>query len=169
MSAPPAGPTRRPQRFAPLGLSDVLARWNEVGPQVEAIGEQFPAAPATQLVFDATTHEHDARGALGSTDARDSACLAVPLEFISTNLDTYVRGGGMATLRLTAPDGWSFTAGEGEPGVELRATTFEVFRSFAGRRSLDQIRRLDWTGDPEPYLTWFEGSPLVPPSESLIE
>ncbi len=156
-------------RFAPIGLAGVLARWDEVGPQVEAIGEHFPAGPATQLVFDATTHEHDARGALGSSDARDTGSLAVPLDFLTTNLDTYVREHEAPTLRLTAPDGWTFIAGAGDPAVELRATTFDVFRSFGGRRSLDQIRALDWSGEPEPYLAVFDESPLVPPTEALIE
>ncbi len=158
------------ERFAPLGLTAVLAQWNEVGPQVEAIGGAFPAEPATQFVFDATTHEHDLRGAVGAPGGRETAALAVPLEFLSRSLDRRVGERELPAVQLRAPDGWSCTAGPGEPEVELQASTFELFRSFGGRRSLDQIRQLDWTGDPEPYLAvLFTGSPLRPPKNALIE
>jgi hypothetical protein len=158
------------ERFAPLGLAAVLAHWNEVGPQVEAIGGAFPAEPATQLVFDATTHEHDVRGAVGTVGGRETAELAVPMEFVARMLDGRVRGHGLAALRLTAPDGWTSAVGEGTPEVDLRASTFELFRSFGGRRSLDQMRQLDWSADPDPYLAVvFDDTPLCPPNEALIE
>ena len=158
------------ERFAPLGLAAVLAQWNEVGPQVEALGPAFPPRPATQLVFDATTHEHDARGAIGVVGGRSAEALAVPLAFIAGSLDARVRSEQLPTLELRAPDGWSATAGEGSAEVELRASSFELFRSFGGRRSLDQIRAMDWSADPEPYLaTFFVDTPLVPPKSPLIE
>jgi uncharacterized protein (TIGR03083 family) len=151
------------ERLAPLGLGAVVDRWNDVGPEIEALGPHFPAAGAAQLVFDATTHEHDLRGALGSDDAQDTAFLVIPLDFLRERLDGYVRTTGLPALRLAAPDGWAATAGEGDPEVQVSATTFELFRSFGGRRSLDAIRALDWTGDPEPYLGIFDDGPLVPP------
>jgi uncharacterized protein (TIGR03083 family) len=158
------------ERFAPLGLAGVLAQWGEVGPKVEALADGFPAEPATQLVFDATTHEHDIRGAVGAAGGRETAALAVPLEFLSRSLDRRVCERELPPLQLRAPDGWTCTAGAGEPQVELRASTFEVFRSFGGRRSLEQIRQLDWSGDPDPYLAvLFAGSPLQPPDDPLIE
>jgi len=81
-----------------------------------------------------------------------------------------VRSEQLPTLELRAPDGWSATAGEGSAEVELRASRFELFRSFGGRRSLDQIRAMDWSADPEPYLaTFFVDTPLVPPKSPLIE
>jgi uncharacterized protein (TIGR03083 family) len=158
------------ERFAPLGLAAVLAQWNEVGPQVEALGPAFPPRAATQLVFDVTTHEHDARGAVGDTGGRSREALAVPLDFIAGSLDARVRHEQLPTLALRAADGWSATAGEGSPDVELRASSFELFRSFGGRRSLDQIRALDWSADPDVYLAAvFTDTPLTPPATPLIE
>ncbi|MGH2758175.1 MAG: hypothetical protein ACRDKJ_01280, partial [Actinomycetota bacterium] len=44
---------------------------------------------------------------------------------------------------------------------------FELLRAYGGRRSPDQIRSWDWSGDPEPYL------PLVSPfglrADELVE
>ena len=37
--------------------------------------------------------------------------------------------------------------GDAEVSVHLSATSFEVFRSVLGRRTSDQVRGLDWTGD----------------------
>jgi uncharacterized protein (TIGR03083 family) len=156
-------------RWAPIGLAAVLDQWNEVGPQVEAIGAAFPAGPAAQLVFDITTHEHDLRGTLGEVGARDTTCLVVPLAFLGERLDHYVRDEGLATLRLESPDGWTSTAGEGPAQIVVSATTFDLFRSFGGRRSLAQIRALDWTADPSPYLAVFDRGPLQPPDVALIE
>jgi len=158
------------ERFAPLGLAALLAQWNEVAPQVEALGPAFPPRPASQLVFDVTSHEHDVRGAVGVPGGRDAEALAVPLEFLAGALDARVRHEELPTLRLRADDGWSSTAGDGSPEVELRATSFELFRSFGGRRSLDQIRALDWSADPEPYLaSFFTDTPLTPPERPLVE
>jgi hypothetical protein len=42
--------------------------------------------------------------------------------------------------------------GSGEPGVAVAGEKFELFRGLAGRRSRDQLKAYDWTGDPEPYL-----------------
>ena len=50
--------------------------------------------------------------------------------------------------------------GEGEPEVEVEASTFELFRSFGGRRSEAQIRALPWTGDPGPYLAMLDAGPV---------
>jgi len=157
-------------RLAPLGLAGVLTHWQEVGPQVEALAAGFPPEPATLMVFDATTHEHDARGAVGAPGGRDAGALAVPLDFLDRRLDAMARQHGLPALAVRDPDGWGCTAGEGEPEIELRASAFEVFRSFGGRRSLDQIRALDWSGDPAPYLdVAFRDSPLRPPDEPLVE
>jgi hypothetical protein len=42
-------------------------------------------------------------------------------------------------------------------------------RSVAGRRSAAQIRRLEWSVDPEPYLPIFGFGPFETRSSDLIE
>ena len=41
------------------------------------------------------------------------------------------------------------------------APSFELFRALTGRRSSAQIRRYDWTCDPEPYLPAFDYGPFT--------
>jgi hypothetical protein len=42
--------------------------------------------------------------------------------------------------------------------VTVRATAFDLSRALSGRRSESQLRRLDWSADPDPFLPLF-GSP----------
>ena len=144
-------------RFAPLGLAGVLAQWGEVGPQVEALAAAFPAEPATQLVFDATTHEHDIRGAVGTVGGRETAALAVPLEFLSRSLDRRVGERELPPLQLRAPDGWSFTAGPGNPRSSCgrRPSSCSAASAVAGRST----RSARSTGAPIPSRTSPSSSP----------
>jgi len=156
------------RRFAPLGLRRLLDRWNETSPTVEAMGGAFPTRSAAQFVFDACTHEHDIRGALDRDGGRDAASVHVGLSFIATSLDGMVTEGRLPGIELATPD---FRAVLGEPPVPVRlsAPTFELFRSFAGRRSPAQFRSLAWEGDPAPYLAFFADGPIRPPDRDLIE
>ena len=61
--------------------AELVSEWNEHGPVVEEMAAQFGRA-AGQLLSDATTHEHDTRGAFDTPGARDSD--AVALTFGST-------------------------------------------------------------------------------------
>ena len=156
------------ERLAPLGLSAILERWTETGAVVESLAAAFPPAPASQMVFDATTHEHDIRGALGDTGGRESTSIVVGLGFMESSLDTFIRAGGLPALGVHSPQ-WTAVMGEGEPEVEVETSTFELFRTFGGRRSEAQIRSLPWTGDPGPYLAILNDGPVILRAEALIE
>ena len=159
------------ERFASLGLAAVIGRWNEVAPTVEELGPAFPPQAAAQFVFDATIHEQDIRGALGRPGARDASGVLVGLAFLGTSLDQYVREHHLPSLALRSPE-WSMVAGDGpvEVEVEVEASSFELLRSFGGRRSADQFRSLAWTGDPTPYLGMLDGDRAIGlRDEPLIE
>lgn len=156
------------ERLAPLGLAAIVERWNEAAPVVESLAGGFPPSAAAQMVFDASTHEQDIRGALDAPGGREADSIVVGLGFMEDSLGTFVRSRGLPALAVRSPR-WSVVIGDGEPGVEVEASTFELFRSFGGRRSETQIRALPWTGDPGPYLGIFEGSPVHLRTEPLIE
>ncbi len=156
------------ERLAPLGLAGILERWAEAGPVVESLAAGFPPGAAAQMVFDATTHEHDLRNALGQPGARDADSVLVGLGFMESAMDGFVRGAGLPALEVRSPQ-WSAVMGDGEPEVEVEASTFELFRSFGGRRSESQIRSLAWTGDPGPYLARLDEGPVLMRTEPLIE
>ena len=156
-------------RHAPLGLAALLERWAETAPVIDSLGAAIPAAPAMQLCFDGTTHAHDVRGALDLPGDRDGAGVLVGLDFLALGLDRLVRTRDLPPLALDSPT-WHHRTGEAtDGGARVEASTFELFRGFGGRRSLDQLRALTWTGDPEPYLGFFDGSPLTPPTEAIEE
>jgi hypothetical protein len=42
----------------------------------------------------------------------------------------------------------------------VTGTGFELNRAFTGRRSADQVRKLEWSVDPEPYVPAFSLGPF---------
>ncbi len=156
------------RRFAPLGLRRLSEAWNETSPQVEAMGGTFPPRAAAQLVFDACTHEHDVRGAVGCPGARDTDSVIIGLTFIEDSISGLVEDKQLPGIELASPH-FETTIGPDPAPVRVSTSAFELFRAFAGRRSLQQIRALDWEGDPSPYLAVFDRSPLQPPPRPLIE
>ncbi len=156
------------RRFAPLGLHQLSEVWNETSPRVEAMGGTFPPRAAAQLVFDACTHEHDLRGAMGCPGARDTDSVVIGLTFIEDSMRGLVEERQLPGIELDSPY-FGATIGPSPAPVRVSTTAFELFRTFAGRRSADQIRSLPWEGDPSPYLEVFGRGPLQPPRRPLIE
>lgn len=156
------------QRHAEDSLADLLEAWSVVAPSVESITGAFPASAAAQWVFDATTHEQDLRGALDAPGARDTDNVAIAAAFLADALGGVTRAEGLPTLALVLDGAEPLVLGPGDPAATLRASAFEVVRGFGGRWSLDQVRSLDWDGDPEPYFALF-GTVLRPPAEPSAE
>lgn len=160
------------ERYTGTSLGALLDHWDEVGPQVEAVIPAIPPAPTSQMVFDVTTHEHDLRGALGRPGARDSDGLVVGFGFLSKSLDRLIQGADLPTLEITT-SGRVLTLGgvpDGEEAqVHLAGGLFDLYRAFGGRRTLAEVRALDWSADPSPYLDAFFGGILTPPTTPLGE
>ena len=148
-------------------LADVLAEWAEVAPPVEAMAKDFGSA-GHQWVADLATHEHDVRGALGETGARDSEAVTVGTGFLAEGFLREVAERGLPALEIRA-DGRRWTSAPGAVAVTLTAPLFELLRATTGRRSLGQIRALAWDGDPEPWLPCFEWGPFTVRETALEE
>lgn len=156
------------EAFVGTPLPAILDRWDEVGPQVEVLLPAVPAQSTSQMVFDLTTHEHDLRGALDQPGGRDADAIRVGLGFLLTAIDGLIREHGLDGLEVTTGDE-VLMVGDGDPRVQLNAAPFELFRALGGRRTLDEVRALDWSADPAPYLDRLFGGPLRPPTASLAE
>ncbi|MGI8707100.1 MAG: hypothetical protein ACR2LG_02690 [Actinomycetota bacterium] len=50
--------------------------------------------------------------------------------------------------------------------MRLRTSTFELFRALHGRRTVDQVRAMEWDGDPEPWMPVFF---VFGPAERVVE
>jgi hypothetical protein len=58
---------------------------------------------------------------------------------------------------------------EAEPIGAVVTETFELFRAITGRRSAGQIRSLDWSLDPTPFLPLFGYGPFIVRNTDLQE
>jgi uncharacterized protein (TIGR03083 family) len=147
-----------------LPLSEVLAEWTGTGPQVDEICAAMGDAIA-QLIFDTVSHEQDLRQAVGQPGGRDGA-LDIALSWVSEAWAAQPLETG--ALRLTAGP-FDVTRGQGAPMARLTVSTFEALRALTGRRSPDQLRAYDWSGDPAPWLDGFTWGPFTPAAASIDE
>jgi uncharacterized protein (TIGR03083 family) len=159
-------------------FGEILAEWDDVGPQVAAFADDFPGRVGNQFITDVTEHEHDLRGTLGRAGAGVSDGVRIGADFlVNVFLNPGVTALGLGPLEVRAGDR-TWVVGTGEPptadiggasGDALMSTEvvpeptatpagtldveeFELFRALTGRRSAAQICRFEWSVDAEPYL-----------------
>jgi len=130
-------------RFRGRPIAQTLAGWTELAPRFEEIVAAFKIWPA---VIDVASHEQDIRGAVGQPGARDTEVIRQMSGWLLARLSPPVR------LRVTVEDTQLQVGPDGEPVLGLTTTWYEAFRWRMGRRSLDQLAALDWSGDPAPVL-----------------
>ena len=127
----------------------LVAEWQGLADPLRA----WMAEHGTRPLGDVTIHEQDLRGALGVPGGQDTPAMAAMRErFVqrfAARLDP-----GLPPIALVG-GGWSWTSGEGEPAVEVRASDFELARALMARRSAAQLRAWTVRGDVEPYLDAF--------------
>lgn len=148
---------------------ELLDEWDDVAPRIEAIIDSF-GRPGRQLVMDAVSHEHDLRGALDSMGARDSDAVTTGLDWLLASMTAAATRAGHPPLLLRSTEGgeWSSVAGA-EPVATLTATSFDLLRAGSGRRTVEEIRALDWQGDVDRALPSFSFGPFTPCATSLGE
>ncbi|MBK9180442.1 MAG: maleylpyruvate isomerase family mycothiol-dependent enzyme [Acidimicrobiales bacterium] len=139
--------------------AEIVARWNELAPMVEAGVAMAPERLQHMFVADVSTHEHDLRDALGQPGDRDDGALLATLDWLLVGFGEAVAEAGLPAVRVVA-GGREWVCGRGEPALTLAGEPFELTRARMGRRSVPQLRALGWSGDPEPYLALV---PVFPP------
>jgi uncharacterized protein (TIGR03083 family) len=146
--------------------AQLLNDWTSFGPFVEARFTQIGLAGA-QGVFDAVTHEHDLRHALGQPGARTSDAITVAVEFVRTRLSAKANVSFVVTyeagdIQVAADSG----SQEAEDSRTLAASQFDVVRTFSSRRTETEIRQMSWSADPTPVLGHL---PFALPKSALSE
>jgi uncharacterized protein (TIGR03083 family) len=155
----PAWTARHVDARRDKSVAEILDEWGRIAPVAEAELTELGHLP--QSVVDVVTHEQDIRGAAGQPGFRDDDIAVWAAGFSVSNLGKKLTGAGLPALRVRSDSG-ERVLGEGEPGVTLDATDFEVIRAVFGRRSRAQLEAMAWDGDPQPYL---EHLNIFPPSE----
>jgi uncharacterized protein (TIGR03083 family) len=128
-------------------VEELLDEWETNGNVVEANAAMLGSA-AGQWVYDACTHEHDIRHALGAPGARDSEAVAIGFVWGAKVLGDGLDRQGAPGLVLET-DGGGTVVGNGEPRATVRVDRFELIRAMTGRRSVAQMEGYGWDGPPQ--------------------
>lgn len=156
-----------------LPIEEVLQEWDRSSVTVERMmrGEEpwpdrVPIFTDRVLLTDLGVHEQDIYGALGIVRDRDNPLIRVATAGYVASIGFRLMAAGLPPLEVSAGDSVRQTH-EGEPAARVAGDRFEMFRMLSGRRSPDQVRALEWTGDPEPYIRYLY--PYGIREEALIE
>jgi uncharacterized protein (TIGR03083 family) len=141
-------------------LEECLTEWSD---SLKNPGDLFESHLAPVAVSDVLAHEQDIRTALNRPGARDDENIVPSVEMALSFLEK--KAEGLPALKVVTED-LDRKIGEGEPAATLRTSTFELFRALHGRRTIEQVRALDWEGDPEPWMASFF---LFGPTERQVE
>ena len=128
-------------------VDQILDEWAERGAAVEGIAPNLGPAVG-QWLYDATTHEHDIRNALGAPGARDTDAVTLSFIWATDMLDRTLAGAATDGLTLHT-DGEAKDIGAA-PRTGVHTSKFEVVRAMTGRRSRAQIEAYAWDGAPRP-------------------
>ncbi|GAB2842666.1 maleylpyruvate isomerase family mycothiol-dependent enzyme [Lentzea nigeriaca] len=130
-------------------LDDAFAEWDANRELAEPL---FDTPMGSVLISEVVQHEHDLRAALDVPGDRDGVAVRAALTKPLQQLDQRMRENSVPALRISLEHG-DRVLGAGEPAGTLRTTSFELMRAIGGRRSVDQIKALDWDGDPDTWMS----------------
>ncbi|GAA1138994.1 uncharacterized protein (TIGR03083 family) [Kitasatospora gansuensis] len=154
-------PLRDPDPDNEAGVAELLERWAEL---VELLPPLTEGLYGHIMTMDALTHELDLRRALGEPVPVDHPAYPASLDLLALGMGLTVAELGLPALRVRS-DGQEWLVGPGEPGVTVSGHHHDVFRSLSGRRTLDQIAALSWSGPAARWLPAFTWWPFRPPAE----
>lgn len=143
-------------------LQECLMEWNQ---SIEDPGDLFESHIGPVAVSDILAHEQDIRTALDKPGATDDENIVPAVEMGLSWLDNKPETQELPAVRFVT-DEVDQTVGEGTPVATLRTSTFELFRTLHGRRTVEQARAMNWEGDPGP---WVPALFLFGPAEHQVE
>ncbi|MFJ9521738.1 maleylpyruvate isomerase family mycothiol-dependent enzyme [Kitasatospora sp. NPDC101801] len=161
-------PLRHPEPDGAAGVPELLERWTELSELLPPLTEGLRGPIMT---MDALTHELDLRRAIGAPVPLDHPAYPGSLDLVALGMGLTVAELGLPAMRVRS-GGQEWRVGPGEPGVTVSGHHHDVFRSLTGRRTLDQIGALSWSGPAErwlPAFTWWPFSPPAEPTEQAVQ
>lgn len=150
------------QSSAGHGVEGLVDEWNRMGEQAEQALQASGGRRGSLMVMDAFTHELDLRYALGAPLPADHAAYSRAFEVLLNGFANAVAAHDLPAV-LVSVEGQEFQAGHGEPVATLSGDRWDIYRSLAGRRTLDQIAQLAWSRDSHRWLPAFNWGPFSPP------
>jgi uncharacterized protein (TIGR03083 family) len=141
------------------GLDVIIAEWDAEAPRFEAGLRLLGYEIGSHYIADLHAHLQDLRSALGLSPECDDTTVLVSLDFYLGSLDETLRAAEQGAIAVSV-DEEHHVAGTGEVRATVRGEPFELLRALSARRSRDQIRKLDWSGDVDEVLELFARYPL---------
>ena len=138
---------------------------DEVADHLKNSRDLFESRLAPVAVADVLAHEQDIRTAIDEPGAQDDPNIVPAIEMGISFIEKKSADKDLPTLKVVTDD-LDRRIGEGEPALTLRTNNYELFRTIHGRRTADQVRSMDWDGDPEP---WMPSLFLFGPTEEIVE
>lgn len=170
---------------AELPVEDVLDEWRESTEPLAAMlddlaGSGLPAVIdtatgpqkregfAAAIIGDLLHHEFDLRNAYGDRQGRERPDVVMSAIGHAKALRPVFTTRRLPTLRIEI-DGQPLDIGRDDPQAVLSMSAFETVRSIGGRRTLDEIRELDWTGARDRFVDLIVLPYMRPPATSIGE
>jgi uncharacterized protein (TIGR03083 family) len=129
-------------------FQECLKEWTEA---LRDPGDLFQSHLGPVAVSDALAHEQDVRTALDKPGARDDDNIVPAVEMGLSWVEKKMEAEGSPALKIVT-ETMDRKIGQGEPVATLRTSTFDLFRTLHGRRTVDQVRAMKWEGDPDPWM-----------------
>ncbi len=146
-------------------IPEMLASWSEAAPSFEGMLDEIGPI-GRQAVLDAVTHEHDIRTALGKPGARESDAVMIGYEF---GAPVFLEGAAAQGTHIRLEGVGANDYGPSDVPLRLEGTPFDLMRALTGRRSVQQIRAMAWSGDCELALDVFTWGPFRPSATAIDE
>lgn len=147
-------------------LPAVCAEWAERGPALDEWLEEQGDHGTIFVGFDVWTHHQDVRAARGLNGERGAEQVDYLLAKALDAFNDRFRDAGAPALRVIT-DRVDRNLGNGPPDATLHTTDYELLRTLFGRRSVAQMTRGRWDGDPTPYLEHLHL--FEPPAADLVD
>ncbi|WP_285733833.1 maleylpyruvate isomerase N-terminal domain-containing protein [Nocardiopsis sp. ATB16-24] len=155
-----AATARQVAERAHMDITRICADWRKDLPALLRVLSTRTQARYFLPTLDLWHHENDVRGALGmEAQTEDSDRLAA---FTVGGLARFWSP-ELPGVRVTATDTgqeWTLGDGTGPKALEWSATAFELARAATGRRSLEQMRAMRWSGDPSAVVEHLATLPI---------
>ena len=155
-------------------VEELAEEWDDEAVAFEDGLRLFGYEPGSHFVGDLLQHSSDVRSALAAARIADDNALLAGLDFYIDSFSyDWAAAGEVGAIEVVEIDGAGerWIAGEGEVIATIRGPRFELFRSFGGRRSLDQLRALaqehGWSGAVERVLPRVSRYPL--PARDIVD
>lgn len=134
-------------------VDDVVGEWRD---GAQKLGPKVLDDLRIPLLLDGLSHEHDVRAAVARPGAQDDPAIPALLDALVPGWGQLL--GDLPPIRLD--DGSTVrSSGDGDPGLVLRGSPFELLRLLTARRSRAQAEAMVAEGDLDRYadrLTLFD-------------